>query len=116
MITSKLQQIAANQDLKKELEILLKGKPLTMLLDALIEENNASLVISAPQGADIVTVIALEAAKRAGAQEVIRKIRTSPYLTGKRLIDSVKLGKPWDYLGNEESQSTESPKPAKKNP
>lgn len=104
-------EIAASDEMRLQIKEALEHPAIQIALRALEEENMPELQIKAPAGMDIMDVIALDAAKRAGAQSVIRRLRKLPYLTPRKLA-SVEVGKSWEYLADtvEQSQPTSKPK------
>ncbi len=105
-----LQEIAASEDMRGQIKIAMEHPAMEIALRAIEEDNMPELVIKAPTGMDIMDVIALDAAKRAGAQSVIRRLRKLPYLTSGKFSKAQDVGRPWEYLG-EEPALVKSPKP-----
>ncbi len=109
-----LSEIAASDEMRLQIKQALEHPAIEHALRALEEDNMPELKIQATQGMDIMDVIALDAAKRAGAQSVIRKLRKLPFLTQRKLTSSRQMGGSWEYLGEEEETIKPSSKPKSK--
>lgn len=110
-----LSEIASSDEMRLQIKDALEHPAIQIALRALEEDNMPELQIKAPAGMDIMDVIALDAAKRAGAQSVIRRLRRLPFLTARKLTNAQDVGRPWEYLAEtlDESQSTSKPKSKK---
>lgn len=106
-----LHEIASSEEMRNQIKIAIEAPAIEIALRALEEDNMPELAIKAPPGMDIMDVIALDAAKRAGAQSVIRRLRRLPYLTINKFAKAQDIGRPWEYLGEEETLSVRSAKP-----
>jgi hypothetical protein len=98
-----LHEIAQNVQFRTDLAEVLKNPILQMALDALERDNLPEFKIKAVEGMDPLVAIALDAAKRAGAQAVLARLRMLPYVSLRRLDQASELGQPWEYLKDEQA-------------
>lgn len=103
--------IVSNERFRNDLHEALSHPCVQIALDALAEENMPELVIKTAAGMTVSEAIALEFAKRAGAQSMIRRLRKLPFLTPKVIRQSLDQGRPWEYL---EPAPAPEAKPTKK--
>lgn len=93
-----IQEIANNPDLRKRLEQLISDPAMQIALNALSDENMPDIVIKSTPNMDPLVAIALDSAKRGGAQSIIKKLRKLPFINPSHYSRSVDLGAPWEYL------------------
>lgn len=110
-------EIASSDEMKLQIKQALEHTAIEVALRALEDENMPELQIKAPAaGMDLMHVIALDAAKRAGAQSVIRRLRKLPFLTVRKIKRAIDMGGSWEYLGEEQEALPSSVKPKTKKP
>ncbi len=112
-----LRDIAASEPFRAELAIALQNPNIRIALNALAEANMPELGINIAPGITAMEAVALDAAKRAGAQEVIRKLKHLPYISANRINPRERLGGSWEYLAEEASEPViKTPKKTKTTP
>jgi hypothetical protein len=109
-----LREIAQSEPFRVELAEVLKNTTLLTALQALAEDNLPDLEIKVQvPGMSAMEAIALDAAKRAGAQSMIRRLKNLPYLGPRRMDAAHILSKPWEWITPEDVSAT-SPSPTSK--
>lgn len=95
-----LKEWSENKEARKQLEKALQMPGVQMALDLIEQENMPSLLMNSTMpGLDAREMIALDTAAKAGAQSVLRKLRSLPYLISAKDRQSI-LGEPWAHLAD----------------
>jgi hypothetical protein len=101
--------IADSVEFKTQLKQALEHPAIGLALSALEQENMPELNIKAPAaGMSIMEAIALDAAKRAGAQSIIKRLKRLPFLTKGALSTARSVGGSWEYLADSPQDQTQN--------
>lgn len=99
-----LTEIANSVPFRTDLARILNEPNLMIALQALAEDNMPDLKLSVVPGMDPMDAIALDYAKRCGAQAVIRRLKLLPTIQAGQLAKARAVGQPWEYIESEEDQ------------
>lgn len=110
-----LQDIAASEPYRAQLADALKHPAIAVALQALAEDNLPALEVKVlTPNMSAMEAIALDAARRAGAQSMITRLKRLPYISNQRLQQAQVLGRPWEYLEPKADETPSTPKKLRK--